>query len=39
MEQGHRRVSTEDVYADVHVIVTALERADETTWSRRIAHM
>ena len=38
MEQGHRRVSTEDVYADVHVIVTALERADETTWSRRIAH-
>src|ERR671926_473993 len=38
MEQGHRRVSTEGVYADVHVIVTALERADETTWSRRIAH-
>src|SRR5919205_2521992 len=38
MEQGHRRVSTEDVYADVHAIVTVLERADETTWSRRLAH-
>ena len=38
MEQGHRRVSTEDVYADVHAIVTVLERADETTWSRRIGH-
>ena len=38
MEQGHRWVSTEDVYADVHTIMTALERADETTWSRRIAH-
>ena len=38
MEQGQRRVSTEDVYADVHTIVTVLERADETTWSRRIAH-
>ena len=38
MEQGHRRVSAEDVYADVHAIVTVLERADETTWSRRIGH-
>ena len=38
MEQGHRRVSTEDVYGDVHAIVTVLERADETTWSRRIGH-
>src|SRR5207237_5268739 len=38
MEQGQRRVSTEDVYAAVHAIVTVLERADETTWSRRIAH-
>src|SRR5918911_2932817 len=38
MEQGHRRVSTKDVYAQVHAIVTVLERADETTWSRRIGH-
>ena len=38
MEQGQCRVSTEDVYADVHTIVTVLERANETTWSRRIAH-
>ena len=38
MEQSQRRVSTEDVYADVHTIVTVLEHANETTWSRRIAH-
>ena len=38
MEQGQRRVSTQDVYADVHAIVIVLERADETTWSHRIAH-
>ena len=38
MEQGQCRVSTEDVYADVHTIVTVLERADETTWSHRIGH-
>src|ERR687888_1905662 len=38
MEQSLRRVSTEDVYADAHAIVTVLERADETTWSRRIGH-
>src|SRR5438045_9122795 len=38
MERGQRRVSTEDVYADVHAILTVLERADETTWSHRIGH-
>jgi hypothetical protein len=38
MEPGQRQVSMEDVYGDVHAIVTVLERADETTWSRRIGH-
>jgi hypothetical protein len=38
MEQGQRRVSTEDVYADVHTVIAVLERANETTWSHRIAH-
>jgi hypothetical protein len=38
MEQDQRRVGTEDVYADVHTIITALEQHNETTWSRRIAH-
>ena len=38
MEQGQRRASMQDVYADARAIVTVLEQADETTWSRRIAH-
>src|SRR5437588_196745 len=38
MEQSQRRVGTDDVYADVHTIITLLEQRDETTWSRRIAH-
>src|SRR3954451_5770997 len=38
MEQGPCRVSPEDVYTDVHMIIAVLERQLETTWSRRIAH-
>jgi len=38
MEPSQRRVSMQDVYAGVHAIVAVLERADETTWSHRIAH-
>ena len=38
MEQDQRRVSTEDVYAAVHTIITVLDQHIETTWSRRIAH-
>lgn len=38
MEQRQYGSSTDEVYADVHVIIAVLERADETTWSSRIAH-
>ena len=38
MEPSQCRVSMQDVYAGVHAIVAVLERADETTWSHRIAH-
>jgi hypothetical protein len=38
MEQGPHVTGIDDVYADVQTIIALLERRDETTWSRRIAH-
>ena len=38
MDQGQCRVSPEELYTDVHMIIAVLERQLETTWSRRIAH-
>ena len=38
MEQHQRGSAMDQVFADVHAIIALLERADETTWSSRIAH-
>lgn len=38
MEQHQCGSAMDQVFADVHALITLLERADETTWSSRIAH-